>query len=464
MSSSMEDTDQEQVEALDINPRLPFCAPLLLMATISGICTWVNAGDAIPKPAGKEQLQFISKPLGEFAPVSLPAEDAGPCNHFGWPISTKVEDTIVVMYRRLPGHNPTHAGKPDEHLSYGIILTSDDGGQTWSKPYDLRDSMAPEDRNRGGTVPLSHRYKFDKGNTSEEGYKVHMHSIGTTHDGAVVAINNHGVFRSADKGKTWKHFPKALRDDTFPHPILNIGPRIIDHPKYGLLAFGNWQKVPGKNPGKSTAFVAICSTDGGETWTKEEYDVEIPQYEPAALLYENKILFMTRDQTEVREHTQMEWTPGKPPRFIKTNLVNPSFIDTTDLSFNPVTKRFELVRSERYHMQLWLWSMAPDEWETGKWTRECCLLATKGKFYSTADGFHPAAAVIDEKRDMQHIFIYAGAPEGPAGVYRLSRTLHTEALRPKKKTRKIAQKAQPKDGSVPKSPAINPQEKTAAEK
>ncbi|MEZ6137663.1 MAG: hypothetical protein R3C53_22480 [Pirellulaceae bacterium] len=79
-------------------------------------------------------------------------------------------------------------------MSYGIVLRSEDGGQTWSMPYDLRSCMKPEDRERGGLVPLSHRAKFDPGNRAQEGYMVHLHSIGTTRNGAVVAINNHGVF------------------------------------------------------------------------------------------------------------------------------------------------------------------------------------------------------------------------------------------------------------------------------
>ena len=48
--------------------------------------------------------------------------------------------------------------------------------------------------------------------------------------------------------------------------------------------------------------------------------------------------------------------------------------------------------------------------------------------YSTADGFHPAGAVIDEKRGVQHIFVCAGHPNGPAGVFRITRTLDTPKL------------------------------------
>jgi hypothetical protein len=45
------------------------------------------------------------------------------------------------------------------------------------------------------------------------------------------------------------------------------------------------------------------------------------------------------------------------------------------------------------------------------------------------DGLHPGAAVIDTTAGVQHIFIYAGAPAGPAGIFRLTRTLDTVRLR-----------------------------------
>ncbi|MFO7907516.1 MAG: hypothetical protein R6U98_33015 [Pirellulaceae bacterium] len=165
--------------------------------------------------------------LLEVKPVHIPPTDAGDCNRYGWPIATMTGDTIVVMRRRIPGHNPEGAGKPNLAMSYGIVLRSEDGGKTWSKPYDLRDCMKPEDRERGGIVPLSHRAKFDQGNKSKEGYKAHFHSIGTLRDGAVVAINNHGVFRSDDAGRTWRHFSTALREEGLAGPAVRPGARII---------------------------------------------------------------------------------------------------------------------------------------------------------------------------------------------------------------------------------------------
>ena len=366
--------------------------------------------------------------LIELAPVNLPPADVGDCSHFGWPIATMARGTIVVMHRRIPGHRATGAGLPDSSMSYGVVLTSKDGGKTWSKPYDLRDCMAPADRSRGGLVPLSHRSKFDPKNKSPLGYKVHLHSIGTDKDGAVVAVNNHGVFRSEDAGRSWKHFSRALRDDTFPHEIINLGPRLLQHEQFGLLAFGNWFGEVNSYHKLNNQLVALSSRDGGATWKVEEHDVGFPQYEPAAILHNERFHFVTRDQTKVRAHRQIDWLPNTSPVVLETNLEDPRLVDTVDFNFNPVTKRFEIVRPERHRMELWLWSMDPADWETGKWRRECRLLARKGSFYSTADGFHPAGAVTDASRGVQHVFFYSGHPNGPAGVFRLTRTLNTPAL------------------------------------
>jgi hypothetical protein len=133
--------------------------------------------------------QATEKGLVELAAVNLPVDPPGDCNHYGWPIATMTGDTIVVMHRRIPGHNPRGAGGPHAKMSYGIVLHSDDGGKTWSQPYDLRDGMKPEDRNRGGVVPLSHRFKFDSENKSTEGFKIHLHAIGTTRCGGVYRIS-----------------------------------------------------------------------------------------------------------------------------------------------------------------------------------------------------------------------------------------------------------------------------------
>jgi hypothetical protein len=203
----------------------------------------------------------------------------------------------------------------------------------------------------------------------------------------------------------------------------------VDDPDLGLLAFGNWFGEVDSYHKLSNHFLALNSKDAGATWSVIDYDVGFPQYEPAVLKHGDRYLFVTRDQTEVRAHRQMTWTPGTKPTVHDTNLKDPRLVDTVDFSFNPVTKRIEIVRSERHRMELWLWSMDPNDWDSGQWRRECRLLAREGKFYSTADGFHPAGAVIDEDAGVQHIFIYSGHPNGPAGVFRITRTLDTPQLK-----------------------------------
>lgn len=380
--------------------------------------------------AQQQQLHHNAKAAGllELAPVHLPHDPPGDCNHYGWPVATIVDETIIVMHRRIPGHRPGGSGSPHPQMSYGVVLRSTDGGTTWSTPHDLRDSMTPADRNRGGIVPLSHRAKFDKSNTSPLGYKVHLHAIGTASDGAVLAVNNHGVFRSEDAGATWRHFSTALREDTFDHPIINIGPRILDHPAQGILVFGNWFGEVNQYHKYSEQLVVLKSPNGGESWIVEEHPVGFRQYEPAAILFDDHVRLVTRDQNEVRAHRQLNWKPGQAPDVTNTNLRDPRLVDTVDLSVNPVTQRLELVRSERHHMEMWLWSMDPQDWGTGQWRRECRLFQRQGKFYSDADGFHPAAAVTDPDRGVQHIFFYSGHPNGPAGVFRLTRTLNTPKL------------------------------------
>ena len=140
--------------------------------------------------ASQQQLSIFSagqrRGLMEIAPVHLPVAPPGDCNHYGWPVATLTGDAIVVMHRRIPGHRASGAGTAHTRMSYGVVLRSDDGGQTWSEPYDLRDCMQAGDRNLGGVVPLSHRAKFDQQNKSPLGYKVHLHAIGTAGESAVL--------------------------------------------------------------------------------------------------------------------------------------------------------------------------------------------------------------------------------------------------------------------------------------
>ena len=374
-------------------------------------------------------------------PVVLPEQPLGDNNHMGWPVATKTGDTLVVVHRRIPGHNPRGAGEGDEDSTFSMSTYSDDGGETWSESVDLRAFISPQYRDLGGALPYSHRYKFGPLNVSRRGYKLHLNAIGTARDGAVLLLCNYGAFRSVDSGRSWTHHPEPFRDDLFPGDPVYLGPRIIDHPTYGLLAFGNTVGY-----GKSDSFpnpvdgpidhthhflVILRSNDGGATW--EKLPLTLPdwaaQHEPAALLYGNELYVIGRDQITGTDHIQMRLAALEEPVDTKrTNMRNLKGIDTVDLDFNPVTERFEVVRSRREKMRLELWSIDPADWDSAEWRLEGTLYSRDGDFYSSGDGFHPAGAVIDQKRGLQHIFIYTGHPNGPAGSFRLTRTLDTPKL------------------------------------
>ena len=369
--------------------------------------------------------------LIELAPVSLPIDPPGNNNHYGWPDGARVDDTIIVVYRRLPGHARRLSGQADEHTSYSMVVRSTDDGRTWSKPFDLRQVMDPADRVRGGVIPLSHRYKYGlKKPISSLGYKLHLSAIGATRDGGVVVIGSHGVFRTDDKGLTWTHFSEAFREDHHEGPMVFVGPRIIDHPRHGLLLFAHETFYKNHAPGKIERRLGVYrSRDGGGNW--EDIGVDLPDWcaqgSPNAILHDDAVFLMGRN---LSSHllVQLWYRPGEPVKAKDTLMASKASVDTSDLMFNPVTKRFEVVQSDRSKMSVNLFSLAPEEWDTAKWRFEGRLFHRGGSFYSTADGFHTGGAIVDAEKKIQHVFFYCGHPGGPAGVFRITRTLDTPKL------------------------------------
>ncbi len=383
----------------------------------------------------------------ELAPVSLPENPPGDNNHIGWPVATKVDDTLVVIRRRIPGHDPWGAGDGDENSSFSLAVTSSDGGASWSEPFDLRDAMEPSCKNRGGVIPLSHRYKFGPANESREGYKLHLNAIGTSSRGTVVLLCNYGAFRSEDNGETWTHLHEEFRDDTTAGDIVFLGPRIVDHPDLGLCAFGNTvgygRTDPDRHPNPERGpadlvhhnLVILNSRDDGRTWQKTIHELPIwaAQHEASAVQHEGDIFIWGRDQLTSTSYFQIRVSGGKPVDVRRANLRHTRSLDTPDIDFNPVTGRFEVVRSFREKLLVDLWSIDPKDWESAEWRYEGVLFAKKGseggrEFKKTSDGFHPGGGVIDVEKGVQHIFIYTGHPRGPAGSFRLTRTLDTPKL------------------------------------
>ena len=368
--------------------------------------------------------------LIELAPVSLPINPQGDNNHMGWPVATWAGDTMIVVHRRIPGHNRRMSGDADEHSTYAVIVRSSDGGRTWSQPYDIRDCMTEEDRNRGGFIPLCHRYKFDRDNKSPLGYKLHLNAIGTTREGAVMLVCDHGVFRSEDLGQTWRHLRLAFREDRHDGPFVYVGPRIIDDPQLGLLLFAHHVIYKNRHPKDIARQMAIYrSQDGGKSW--EDISLELPdwckQAEPNTIVHNGTFYIIARNQ--INFHLiQLRWQPGEGIEAKDTNIFTKRSVDTSDIFFNDRTQRFEVVQSNRGNSSVVLFSLAPEDWDTAQWRREGTLFQRGGSFYSTFDGFHTGGALVDRQRGVQHVFIYSGHAGGPAGVFRITRTLDTPKL------------------------------------
>ncbi len=340
--------------------------------------------------------------LIELAPVHLPSHPEGDNNHFGWPVAAMVGEVIIVVHRSMPGHNRELSGNPDQDTTYSTIVRSADGGRTWMKPYDVRDCMTEVDRNRGGSVPLCHRYKFDPNNDSPLGYKLHLNAIGTTHSGAVVLVSDHGVFRSEDKGETWRHLRLAFREDHHDGPFVYVGPRIIDDPKPSLLLFAHHNIYHNRKPHDIACELAVYSShDGGKTW--EDISVKLPdwcrQAEPNVITHDGVFLIMARNQTS-RYLVQIRWEPGINIEAKDTNMLSQRSVDTSDVIYNPVTGRFEVVQSNRTEMSINLFSRLPRDWNKAEWKFEGQLFKRSGTFYSTADGFHTGGAVLDRMRHL----------------------------------------------------------------
>jgi len=371
--------------------------------------------------------------LLELSPVNLPTQPKGDNNHFGWPVATLVEDTMIVVHRAMPGHNRGLSGSADEDTTYSVVVRSTDGGRTWSEPYDVRACMRPEDRNRGGAVPLCHRFKFDPANESPLGYKLHLNAIGVARDGGVVLVSDHGVFRSEDKGATWRHLRKAFREDRHEGPFAYVGPRIIDDPEHGLLLFAHHTLYRNRRPFDIAREIAVYrSRDGGSSWEKSA--LLLPGWckpaEPDVIAHHGRFVAIVRNQAPANVLAQMSFQFGGAviEDVANTPMATRVSVDTSALCFNPQTRRFEVVQSRREDMSIHLYSLAPEDWSTAAWRHEGRLFQRAGKFYKTADGFHTGGAVLDPERGVQHIFFYCGDPGGPAGVFRLTRTLDTPKL------------------------------------
>jgi hypothetical protein len=345
---------------------------------------------------------------------------------FGWPEGALVDDTLIVQARRW--HHETEHGdiRPDRGNDASVLrLRSRDGGGTWEHP-------AP--------VPETGRYGT---------------GITATLDGKFIA----GGRASHDLGDSWNHKVAA-----------RITRSTVHHPDYGLVT------VLARNRGALRLYVAENETAVSRGITVPEprlwdiIDPSLPVWPDGGIaIFARTHLGPNSSGGYMTGHWSYfaQFAPVNPGRGVPfdglrwrgmlTNIFNRN-CDSADARYNPVTRRVEAVVTKRAEgfpfrdygcMTLNLWSISPEDLLAGSpyWRYECTLLRSAGswrgydkttagaKGVNIRDGMHPYGTVIDTKRGVQHIFIYAGnrvhgGPDrGKTGIFHIMRTLDTGALR-----------------------------------
>jgi len=381
----------------------------------------------------KDRLRDLeAKGIVSVKPVALPVGRhlKGKNYHLGWPVGIKVGKTLLCAYHQTLRH---HGGtRHDANSSDAVVVRSTDDGKTWSDPIDIR--------------------QFG---TSKNAMAIAWGLAFCVLKENVFLATRYGLYRSGDEGLTWTLIPDALTQEQTGHKYKdNFGPRMIVHPDRGLV-------IP-VGVVKSPFLDTYSSKDHGVTWTHERIRVSnsIHPLEPTAIYHDGHLIFLTRNHTlPFKWHSQLRETQ-RPAMLVSgtgwfpmahqkvTNISSYRWPDTTDVDFNPTTKRFEAVvtnrsggaleneKNEENEQTVNLWSLSKEDMYAGradKWRFEGTLLRFKsgmlGHGPKDIDAAHPGGAVVDEENGVQHIFIYCGHYATPAGVFRIERTLDTDKLR-----------------------------------
>ena len=395
--------------------------------------TWLDddtlAGQCLNfSPREKSKFRQAGSLL-QLRPVALPRDEwlfqnskGESLDHFGWPVSIQVDDSIFVFYIRIPAHGDF------EEFHKAAVALSTDGGQTFRPLAGLEksalDMLDPDWHQYRPATPRTHM-----GNWGNAAAFV---------DERLVVTNFRGVYRSDDKGRSWMLLKSAGLPAQIPtNADWGQCPRLLVHPKKGIVSIG-------ATTDESLLFRS--SLDYGETWTEEVVHTGEPLQEPAGTLVLGKLVLMPRHN---RERWTQFWSGGDwlPLKSARTNIT-PGERDTTDVVYNPVSQRIEAVVTNRIGggpgsetdncMTINLWSIAPTDLMKGKsdWRFDGTLVRSEGREHDTRnalgrdrDGMHPGGTFIDVRAGYQYIYVYLGFFEGPSGVFQVKRTLDTAALR-----------------------------------
>ena len=163
-----------------------------------------------------------------------------------WTTPVEVANGVESPTKRYPTWNPVlHQAKsgalllfykvgPSPDSWWGMMMNSNDGGKTWSKPNRLPDGIAGPIKNKA--VELSNGDLLCPSSSEDNGWRVHFE-------------------RTSDLGKTWQR-TEAINDGK---EFGVIQPTVFFHPD------GKLQSLFRSRQGK---IVESWSDDNGKTWSK----------------------------------------------------------------------------------------------------------------------------------------------------------------------------------------------------
>ncbi len=161
-----------------------------------------------------------------------------------WSTPVEVANGVQPDGSRYPSWNPVlfqpeggplmlfYKVGPSPDAWWGMLITSEDGGQTWSEPRRLPDGILGPIKNK--PIQLANGDILAPTSTEHDGWRVHFE-------------------RSSDLGETWEATPPVNQD----LPIQAIQPSFLQHRDGRLQAIGRTQQ---------DRIFTITSADSGRTW------------------------------------------------------------------------------------------------------------------------------------------------------------------------------------------------------
>ncbi|MBT5876190.1 MAG: exo-alpha-sialidase [Candidatus Latescibacteria bacterium] len=372
----------------------------------------------------REYRKFADSELFSVTPVILPTVEniVGENDYFMWPIAAMIEGTIVVLYQRTPCHWGPDLEKSDGQGGIRMVVTSSDGGLTWTEPVDVLES---------GQWPSSPFAGFGGG-------------LGV-HEGVVYLALKQGVYQSKDKGLSWALVSADPVFDQVCDVLWAPGMRITFDQIHGLTiwttsGFAEEAAVRKERGAYGTHMVAVYSPDFGVTWKSESQALpeglrlsEVTPVDAGGTL----AFFLRNGLNDTRFGQGYSGSKWFPFHFDLSNVGPVALVDTPDINYNPVTGRFEVAAPHRRgegpgpteKMKVNLYSIDPADLAQGstEWRYDGTLLCYRDQF-GISDGFNIVGSLIDVDRGMKHFHVWGGDCTGKAGIFQYSVSLDTPAV------------------------------------